>query len=135
VSLAPPINVVSDYASLLWRLWLSDREPAGAQELSQYARRMYGATPPPFIAWHLAMANALAGGRCEQGAPGESPAGPVLPAVCAAFAAFAAKRYAAVVALLEPVRRDFVRLGGSGAQRRVLEETLAAARERAARAG
>ncbi len=135
VSLAPPINVVSDCASLLWRFWLSHREPAGAQEVSQYASRIYRATPPPFIAWHLAMADALAGGGCQEGAPGESPAGPVLPAVCAAFAAFAAKRYAAVVTLLEPVRQDFVRLGGSGAQRRVLEETLEAARERAARAG
>jgi hypothetical protein len=67
--------------------------------------------------------------------PARSPAGAVLPAVCAAFAAFAEKRYAEVVALLEPVRRDFVRLGGSGAQRRVLEETLEAARERAARGG
>jgi hypothetical protein len=49
--------------------------------------------------------------------PARSPAGAVLPAVCAAFAAFAEKRYAEVVALLEPVRRDFVRLGGSGARR------------------
>ena len=133
VSLAPPINVVSDCASLLWRLSISGRQPAGARELSEYGSRHYRATPPPFIAWHLAMADALAGDA--RGTPAESPAGAVLPAVCAAFAAFAGKRYAEVVALLEPVRRDFVRLGGSGAQRRVLGETLEAARERAARAG
>jgi hypothetical protein len=35
-----------------------------------------------------------------------------------------------VVALLEPMTAEFVRMGGSGAQRAVLEGTLNAARER-----
>ena len=84
------------------------------------------------------MAAALAG-ESEQLEAGlrslpPSPAGGVLPKVCAALGAYAQGRYADAAQLLESVARDFVRLGGSGAQRRVLLATLEAARLRAAAA-
>ena len=62
----------------------------------------------------------------------ETPPGPVFRAACSAFRAFAAGDYAKVVALLEPMVQEFRRMGGSGAQRQVLADTLAAARARAA---
>jgi len=68
------------------------------------------------------------------GALSEAPPGPVFRAACGAFKAFAAGDYASVVALLEPMTQEFKRMGGSGAQRQVLFDTLEAARERA-RAG
>jgi hypothetical protein len=46
--------------------------------------------------------------------------------------AFAAGNYAGVVALREPMRQEFTRMGDSGAQRQVLADTLAAARARVA---
>jgi len=61
----------------------------------------------------------------------ETPPGAVFRAACDAFRAFAAGDYASVVALLEPMTQEFKRMGGSGAQRQVLFDTLEAARERA----
>jgi hypothetical protein len=54
----------------------------------------------------------------------------VFRSACKALGAFAAGDHAQVVALLEPMTRDFARLGGSGAQRRVFQDTLEAARAR-----
>ena len=56
--------------------------------------------------------------------------GLVVQQVCKAFAAYAGKNYSGVIGLLEPLTLDFARLGGSGAQRAVLEDTLDAARQR-----
>lgn len=64
------------------------------------------------------------------GALAEAPPGPVFRAACRAFKAFAAGDYPGVVALLESMRQEFKRMGGSGAQREVLSKTLAAARAR-----
>jgi len=52
------------------------------------------------------------------------PAGPVVPAVCRAVQAFAQQRYADCAQILAPVAVDVVRLGGSGAQRELFEDTL-----------
>jgi hypothetical protein len=59
------------------------------------------------------------------------PPGPVFGTACKALRAFAAGDHAQVIALLEPIKRELARLGGSRAQRRVLVETLEAARARA----
>lgn len=138
VSLAPPINVLSDAASLMWRFLLRTGATADARSAHEYARERYAGPAAHFIEWHLAMAAALAGDSGEVEARlralPPSPAGAVLSRVCAALSAYAQGRYADVAELLEPVTRDFVRLGGSGAQRRVLLETLEAARRRAAAA-
>ena len=64
------------------------------------------------------------------GVLGEPPPGPMLGSACRAFAAFSAGDYARVIELLEPVMPELARLGGSGAQRRVLRETLDSARAR-----
>lgn len=135
VNPSPPINVISDCASLLWRFSLRN-QVAEWRELAEYGRKRFPGPAGHFIEWHLAMAAAGAGELAELeqrlGALAEAPPGPVLRAACIAFKAFAAGDYAAVVALLEPMTREFRRMGGSGAQREVLFETLEAARARGA---
>jgi hypothetical protein len=137
VNSSPPINVISDCASLLWRLSLRN-QVAEWRELADYGRKRFLGPAGHFVEWHLAMAAAGAGrlASVEQrlGALSEVPPGPVFRAACGAFKAFAAGDYAGVVALLEPMTQEFKRMGGSGAQRQVLFDTLEAARERA-RAG
>jgi hypothetical protein len=137
VNPSPPINVISDCASLLWRFSLRN-QVAEWRELADYGRERFPGPAGHFIEWHLAMAAAGAGhlASLEQrlGALSEAPPGPVFMAACGAFKAFAAGDYASVVALLEPMTQEFKRMGGSGAQRQVLFDTLEAARERA-RAG
>jgi hypothetical protein len=134
VNASPPINVISDGASLLWRLALDNGAAVDWRELHEYGRERFPAPVGHFIEWHLAMAAAGAGAgqgiEPRLGFLGEPPPGPILGAACRAFAAFSAGDCARVVELLEPVMPELARLGGSGAQRRVLRETLEAARAR-----
>jgi hypothetical protein len=138
VNASPPINVISDCASLLWRISLRNAV-AEWRELVDYGARHFPGPTGHFIEWHLAMAAAGAGqlAALEQrlGVLPEAPPGHVFRAACSAFKAFAAGDYPAVMALLEPMTQEFKRMGGSGAQRQVLFETLEAARARAAATG
>ena len=133
-TLAPPLIVISDAASLLWRISLVSDAPLGWGEVHNYGVERFSGRAPHFVEWHLAMAAAGARDfdKLERrlAAMGELPPGPVVKHACAAFKAFAEGDYGAVVRLLEPVTGEFVRMGGSGAQRAVLLETLDAARKR-----
>ena len=51
-------------------------------------------------------------------------AGPVVPAICRAALAFVEEDYAGCARILEPMSKDVARIGGSGAQREVVEDTL-----------
>ncbi len=62
---------------------------------------------------------------------GTLAAGPVVPAVCRAALAFADEEWESCVRILDPVAAEVVRLGGSGAQREVIEDTLLVALMRA----
>ncbi len=55
---------------------------------------------------------------------GALAAGPVVPAICRAVLAFVEEDYAACARILEPVAAEVVRIGGSGAQREMMEDTL-----------
>lgn len=133
ISQAPPINVLSDAASLLWRLSLLSKA-ADWSEVHAYGKKAFPGRAPHFVEWHLAMAAAGSGEleALDKRLPALAalPPGPVLENVCRAFQAFSKKEYGETIALLEPMVREFVRLGGSGAQRSVLEQTLNAARRR-----
>ncbi|KRE16810.1 hypothetical protein ASE63_13830 [Bosea sp. Root381] len=50
--------------------------------------------------------------------------GPVVPAICRAALAFADGNYVDCVQILEPMAGEVARIGGSGAQREVIEDTL-----------
>jgi hypothetical protein len=55
---------------------------------------------------------------------GKLAAGPVVPQICRAMNAFAGEDFRTCVTLLEPVLDDVVRIGGSHAQREIIEDTF-----------
>lgn len=57
-------------------------------------------------------------------ADGKLPAGPAVPAICRALVAFADENYAGCVGELAPVLTEVVRIGGSRAQRELIEDTF-----------
>lgn len=131
---SPPINVISDCASLLWRVSLRGKAVEW-HDVHEYGWQRFPAPAGHFIEWHLAIAAAGAGERQaldkRLSALPEMPPGRVFGEACRALAAFGAGDYAQAVQLLEPMTREIARMGGSSAQRRVFLETLDAARARA----
>ena len=136
VSAGMPINVVSDTASFLWRLQAYGHAvPAGLwQAAAAYAKPIFLQAGFPFADAHMAILEAAIGDRAAVGRRAETltrlaeagtlAAGPVVPAICRAALAFAEEDYAGCARILEPVAAEVVRIGGSGAQREMLEDML-----------
>lgn len=143
VSQGMPINIVSDGASLLWRLGAYGHEaPDGLwQDIAAYAHRTFPKPGHAFVDTHMAMIEAATsdGPALDQRiaaqevliAKGLLGAGPVVPAIGRAALAFAEDDYAGCIRILEPMAAEVVRVGGSGAQREVIEDTLLVALMRA----
>lgn len=136
VSRGTAINVVSDAASLLWRMDAYGH-PVQAERWREVADFAKGTEIEPghaFIDVHMAMIEAATGDRAALDkrlglldrmiGQGTLPAGPVVPAIGRAAQAFKDRDYARCVGLLEPLGRDVPRIGGSGAQREIVEDTL-----------
>jgi hypothetical protein len=136
VTSAPPLNAMSDCASLLWRLEAYGHAVPKQlwQDADSYARKYFPKMSLPFVEMHMAL---LAAATRNQPAleerlraieqrltEGKLPAGPVVPQMCRAIGAFAAEDYAACVRHLEAVLADIVRIGGSHAQREIVEDTF-----------
>ncbi|MBB4361699.1 hypothetical protein GGD65_002724 [Bradyrhizobium sp. CIR18] len=135
VTQAPPLNVITDAASLLWRLsayghsvprelWLD--ADASAQKLFPKSSLSFADVHMALFAAatqnHAALTTRLA--AIEQRlAEGKLPAGLVVPAIFRALAAFADEDYASCVQTLAPVLGEVVRIGGSHAQRELVEDT------------
>ncbi|WP_043343634.1 tetratricopeptide repeat protein [Belnapia moabensis] len=136
VSKGMPVNVVSDTASFLWRLQAYGHEiPAGLwQAAAAYAAPAFPKAGFAFADAYMANLEAAAGDReavarraaalTQLAEAGGLGAGPVVPAICRAALAFADADYAGCARILEPVAREVVRIGGSGAQREMLEDML-----------
>jgi hypothetical protein len=136
----PPINVLTDAASFLWRAELAGnaRKPALWQEVKRYGDESFPAAGLAFADVHKAVAYAASGDELaletllgqlrEREAAGKLFAGPIVPHLAEAFDAFARKDFQKAVALLEPHMAEHERIGGSRAQRRLIDFTLAAAR-------
>ncbi|MFJ4443448.1 tetratricopeptide repeat protein [Pseudomonas sp. NPDC089422] len=136
VSAGTPVNIVSDSASFLWRLQAYGHEvPSGRwQEAADYASNYFQQPGFPFADLHMSMIAAATENsaaldqrihKLESLVQHESlPAGPVAPALCRAMQAFAIGDYSVCAELLERFAGEVVRLGGSGAQREIVEDTL-----------
>ena len=136
----PPINVHTDAAAFLWRAeLLGQKRDAGRwHEVKEYALRNFPAAGLAFADVHKALACAASGDELaletligqlrEREAAGKALAGPIVRALAEAFAAFCLEDYAKAIALLEPHMAEHERIGGSRAQRRLIDMTLAAAR-------
>lgn len=136
VATAPPLNVVTDGASLLWRLSAYGHSvPRQAwDDAANYAERSFPSAGMSFADVHMALLSAAIGNRAgldqritaleARIKDGKLPAGSVVPAICRAVQAFADGNYRDCVQVLEPVASEVVRIGGSHAQREIIEDTL-----------
>ncbi|KTT33107.1 hypothetical protein NS201_06260 [Pseudomonas oryzihabitans] len=136
VSTAGQLNRVSDNASFLWRLSLYGHEvPPGLwQATAASAAGLFEQPGLAFADVHRALIAAATGDRAAVAArvaglealsqAGKLAAGPVVATLCRALLAFTDEDYQGCAGLLEPVRADVARIGGSGAQREVIEDTL-----------
>jgi tetratricopeptide (TPR) repeat protein len=143
VSAAPPLNVMSDCAGLLWRL-SAYGHAVPAQfwaDADAYASAHFPKISLPFVEMHMALLAAATHNSAalderlraleQRLADGKLAAGPVVPKVCRALRAFADEDYPGCVRELEGVLTDVVRLGGSHAQREIIEDTFIVALMRA----
>ncbi|MEO0679669.1 MAG: tetratricopeptide repeat protein [Pseudomonadota bacterium] len=127
-----PLNVLTDTASLLFRAQLAGL--AVPQDrwktVSAYARKVFPKPGLAFADFHAALAHAMAGETEALARLREDAAGPVADLVRSladAFDAFAAQRWAEAAAGFSHALGDHARLGGSRAQRDLLDFALLAA--------
>jgi hypothetical protein len=140
---APPLNVMSDCAALLWRLSAYGHAvPSGLwAQAEAYATTHFPRTSLPFVEMHMALLAAATQNATalderlraieQRLASGKFPAGPAVPKICRALRAFADEDFAGCTHELEPVLDDVVRIGGSHAQREIVEDTFIVALIRA----
>ena len=139
-STGPPINTLTDSASFLLRAEMAGeaRQHELWRELSQYATQSF---PSPGIAFadvHAALAHAVADdpgalAKVIDGAKG--PAADVVAPVARAFGAFARGQWTAAAGELHRVLSAHERVGGSRAQRDLIEYALAVCLLRAGNTG
>ncbi len=132
----PPLNALTDSVAFLWRAELSGcaRDPAQWRVLVEFAHKMFPRAALAFADAHIALADAVAGDGAALEARlremkdmeglGRLPSGPVVPALARAFSAFLREDYAGAIDAIEPVAAEHERIGGSRAQRDLVEFTL-----------
>jgi tetratricopeptide (TPR) repeat protein len=142
----PPLNVVTDSASFLWRAELAGgaRRPELWREVHDFALRSFPKAGVPFADAHTALAcvadgdqaglDQLVGQIQDRIAAGRYPPGTVVPTIADGFAAYAKGDWDGAIRLLERALPETVRIGGSRAQRDLVEHTLFAAQIKAGRA-
>lgn len=142
----PPINALSDAASLLWRIGLTGQaelEPHW-REVAAFADRAYPRAGVHFIDVHWALAAAaLKTPALDQRlaemenllALGKLPPGGCVIDMCRGLRAFANGENRRAIEVLEPLMPEVVRIGGSHAQRELVEDTLIVACLRAGDTG
>jgi tetratricopeptide (TPR) repeat protein len=136
ISRGLPINVVSDTVSLLWRLQASGHKvPSDLwDEVNIFSEARYPKPGLAFIEMHMGLLAAATGrnvaatdridANAQRVTDGSLSAGPIVPKVGLAALAFASSDFAECVRILEPMSPDFARVGGSGAQREIIEDML-----------
>lgn len=125
----PAINLLTDTAAIYYRAEMAG-VPVPAerwQDLSAYAAQFF---PNPGLAFadvHAALAHAMAGNAealAHIRSDAKGPAGDLVSLLADAFGALAAQNWAGATTLLSKAMADHERIGGSRAQRDVLEYAL-----------
>lgn len=142
VATAPLITALSDAVSLLWRAEVATRRPCGGgrwDALCDFVKARNYQSTVAFLDVHVAALYCAAREPAAYDAllaqlgtaldAGRLPAGPVVVAICQALRAHASGEAQQTAALLDANLGNIVRIGGSGAQRDLFEETLAAAQQ------
>jgi hypothetical protein len=138
-STGPPINTLTDSASFLLRAEMAGqaRDPELWRELSQYATRWFPAPGVAFADVHGALAHAFSGDAEALATIIERAQGPARDAVAPlarAFGAFSRSDWAEAAAQLHAVSTSHERIGGSRAQRDLIEYALVVCLLRSGRA-
>lgn len=127
----PPINIITDLSALLYRAGLLgvDVPDTRWQVASDYALEVFSRPGIAFVDVHAALAHAMAGrgdalAAITTGAKGD--AAPTVRLLADAFAAFARGDHAAAEAEFRETLDDHERIGGSRAQRDLIEHGLCA---------
>jgi tetratricopeptide (TPR) repeat protein len=136
VSNAPLLNRLTDAASLLWRFHLAGRPQLEGQwaAVNELGLANFPQAGSHFADLHIGMGLAATASDAVQEdretaigqlqTEGLYPQADVVMAVNRAFGAYAAGEFSKAVSQLEPLLGDFVRLGGSHAQRQICEDTF-----------
>lgn len=136
ITQAPPLNAITDGASLLWRLQAYGHTvPEGMwTQADAFAQTAFPRSSIPFADVHMALFAAATHNQAalaerlaaieKRLAENKLPAGPVVPALFRAMSAFAEGDYRGCAALLSPILNQVVRIGGSHAQRTLIEDTF-----------
>ncbi|MGB1211736.1 MAG: tetratricopeptide repeat protein [Pikeienuella sp.] len=122
----PPLNILSDMASILYRAEVAGVTVPAArwQAVSDYAARFF---PNPGLAFgdvHAALAHAMAGrgdALAKIISDAKGPAADVVSSLAAGFGALAAGQWAEALATFTPIMPVHERIGGSRAQRDLIE--------------
>ncbi|RBW61128.1 tetratricopeptide repeat protein [Ruegeria sp. A3M17] len=127
---APPLNVLTDSVAIVHRAFLAGEQIPQErwQQLSDYAVQFFPTPGLAFADIHAALAHAMAGNRERleatiDGAKG--PAGPTVASVAGAFRALADGNADEAIEKFVSVMSEHERLGGSRAQRDIVEFSLA----------
>lgn len=120
-----PLTTLCDNASLLWRcVLLGTAVPKGVgSDVLIYAKQHFPNSGFVFADIHRAMAAAIADVECDLS---QSPQW--LRNYFKAFRSFVSRDFETVASLLEEDRENSVLLGGSNAQRQIIDDTLQAAK-------
>jgi len=141
----PALNVATDAPAFLWRAELAGhgRKSSLWDEVHAYGQKSFPKPGIAFVDVHRALAAVAAGDRDgiaayvaeleQRAASGRSPAGDVVPRLANGLSAFGDGDWERSIALLEPALAETVRIGGSRAQRDLIENTLLAAYLKAGR--
>jgi tetratricopeptide (TPR) repeat protein len=136
----PPLNLVTDASSFLLRAeFCGMPAPEGAwRALAGVAAELYPQTGVAFADAHVALAFAMAGdeaGVARVRDTARGPAADVVAGLARAFDAYARRDDRAVLEHLLPLLPEHERIGGSRAQRDLLEQLAVVAQRRGAVAG
>ena len=138
-SWGPSLNTVTDSVSFLWRARLASERvgPELWQQVKSFALESFPKSGLPFVDVHVAIACFAADDQAglqrlrrevgERLAAGRVPAGDALPLLLDAFGAFGAGDWENAIERFEQALPSTVRIGGSRAQRDIVEHSLLAA--------
>ena len=142
----PPLNVATDSPAFLWRSELAGqpRRPELWREVHDFVGTSFPKAGLAFADVHRAVACSATGDSAgleqlvnelrERLTAGKLPAGEVIVKLTEAFGAFARSEWDGAIRLFEQALPSTVRMGGSRAQRDLVEYTLVAAYLKAGKA-
>ncbi len=131
-ALGPPINVLTDLAAILYRAELAgiDVPSQRWRDVSDYALKCFPMPGISFVDTHAALAHALAGNTealAKIIREAKGPAADLVGEFAQAFGAIARQDWDQAVSHFAAAMSDHARIGGSRAQRDLLEFAMAAA--------